>query len=60
MIESLNKEIKRQCKKKVVFPNEESLERWLVTIFEDYNFKFGHRVHKGFGACSDTLDSLFD
>ncbi|HGD4397582.1 MULTISPECIES: IS256-like element ISSdy3 family transposase [Streptococcus] len=60
LIESLNKEIKRQCKKKVVFPNEESLERWLVTIFEDYNFKFGHRVHKGFGACSDTLDSLFD
>lgn len=60
LIESLNKEIKRQCKKKVVFPNEESLERYLVAIFEDYNFKFEQRIHKGFGACSDTLDSLFD
>ena len=33
------KEIKRQTKKKVLFPNEEALERYLVTLFEDYNFK---------------------
>ena len=47
LIESLNKEIKRQTKKKV-FPNEESLERYLVTLFEDYNFKQSQRIHKGF------------
>ena len=60
LIESLNKEIKRQTKKKVVFPNEESLERYLVTLFGDYNFKQGQRIHKGFGQCTDTLEILFD
>ena len=55
----LNKEIKRQTKKKF-FPNEESLERYLVTLFEDYNFKQSQRIHKGFGQRYDTLESLFD
>ncbi|EPU22321.1 hypothetical protein SAG0135_05150, partial [Streptococcus agalactiae LMG 14609] len=49
-----------QTKKKVVFPNEESLERYLVTLFSDYNFKQGQRIHKGFDQCTDTLESLFD
>ena len=35
-------------------------ERYLVTLFEDYNFKQSRRIHKGFGQCSDTLESLFD
>ena len=56
----LNKEIKHQTKKKVLFPNEEALERYLVTLFEDYNFKQSQRIHKGFGQCSDTLESLFN
>ncbi|MGY3781763.1 transposase, partial [Streptococcus gallolyticus] len=60
LIESLNKEIKRQSKKRVVFPNENALERCLVNIFDDYNAKFECRIHKGFGSCFDTLDSLFD
>ncbi|WP_180365543.1 transposase, partial [Streptococcus thermophilus] len=60
LIESLNKEIKRQTKKKVLFPNEEALERYLVTLFEDYNFKQNQRIHKGFGQYADTLESLFD
>ncbi|HGN3650614.1 TPA: IS256 family transposase, partial [Streptococcus pyogenes] len=47
-------------RRRVVFPNEEALERCLVSIFEDYNIKFGARIHKGFGVCFDTLDSLFD
>lgn len=38
-MESLNKEIKRQTQKKILFPNEVALERYLVTLFEDYNFK---------------------
>ena len=33
---------------------------YLVTLFEDYNFKQSQRIHKGFGQCSDTLESLFD
>lgn len=60
LIESLNKEIQQQNKKRVVFPNEEALERSLLSIFEDYHIKFGARIHKGFGTCFDTLDSLFD
>ena len=60
LIESLNKEIKHQTKKKVLFPNEEALERYLVTLFEDYNFKQSQLIHKGFGQCYDTLESLFD
>ncbi|BCK50238.1 hypothetical protein SDSE159_14950 [Streptococcus dysgalactiae subsp. equisimilis] len=46
--------------KKIVFPNEEALEHYLVTLFNDYNFKQEQRVHKGFGHCTDTLESLFD
>ncbi|WP_096363347.1 transposase [Streptococcus intermedius] len=41
------------------FPNEEALGRYLVTLLEDYNFKQSQRNHKGFGQCSDTLESLF-
>ncbi|KXT74908.1 Mobile element protein [Streptococcus sp. DD10] len=58
LIESLNKEIKRQTKKRIIFPNKEALERCLVSIFENYNFKNEQRIHKGFGLCSDTLESL--
>ena len=60
LIESLNKEIKHQTKKKVLFPNEEALERYLVTLFEDYNFKQSQLIQRGFGQCSDTLESLFN
>lgn len=36
------------------------MERYLVTLFEDYNFKQSQRIHKGFRQCSDTLESLCD
>lgn len=60
LIKSLNKEIKRQTKKKFLSPNKEALERYLITLIEDYNFKQTQQNHKGFGQCSDTLESLFD
>lgn len=47
-------------RKRSFFPNEESLERYLVTLFENYNFKQSQRIHKGFGQRYDTLESLFD
>src|SRR5699024_12712704 len=37
LIESFNKEIKRYVKRKEQFPNEDSLERFLVSQFLDYN-----------------------
>ena len=31
----------------ILFLNEEALEHYLVTLFEDYNFKQSQRIHKG-------------
>ena len=44
----------------ILFLNEEALEHYLVTLFEDYNLKKSQRIHNGFGQYSDTLESLFD
>ncbi|WP_416469332.1 transposase [Streptococcus thermophilus] len=33
-----------------------TLTYWL----QQYNFKQNQRIHKGFGQCADTLESLFD
>ncbi|MDO0920269.1 IS256 family transposase, partial [Enterococcus sp. B1E2] len=40
--------------------NEESLERFLVSIFDTYNQKFLSRSHKGFQRVTDTLASMFN
>ncbi|RFA31612.1 IS256 family transposase, partial [Virgibacillus dokdonensis] len=45
LIEAFNKEIKRYVKRKEQFPNEEALERFLVTRFLEYNHKFSMRCH---------------
>ena len=47
-------------KRRFFFPNEEALERYLVTLFEDYNFKKSQRIHKGVDQYYDTLENLFD
>ncbi|RBS52689.1 transposase, partial [Enterococcus faecium] len=47
LIESFNKQIKRYSRRKEQFQNEESLERFLVSIFDTYNQKFLNRSHKG-------------
>lgn len=60
LIEAFNKKLKRQTKKKEQFPNEASLERFLVSIIMDYNERFSNRVHKGFNQVEDTLASMFD
>src|SRR5699024_10942738 len=46
LIEAFNKEIKRYVKRKQQFPNEEALERYLVTRFIDYNLKLVIRGHR--------------
>ena len=50
IIEGFNKQIKKKMNHKEQFPTEESLEKFLVSIFEDYNAKFLNRIHKGFGS----------
>ncbi len=59
LIEGFNKQLKKYTKRKEQFPNEESLERFLVTQFNNYNQKFLCRVHKGFKEIHDTLESMF-
>ncbi|MDT6680247.1 IS256-like element ISEfa13 family transposase, partial [Enterococcus faecium] len=46
LIEGFNKQLKKYTKRKEQFPNEESLERFLVSQFNNYNQKFLCRVHK--------------
>ncbi|HCR2840331.1 TPA: IS256-like element ISEfa13 family transposase, partial [Enterococcus faecium] len=57
LIEGFNKQLKKYTKRKEQFPNEESLERFLVSQFNNYNQKFLCRVHKGFKEIHDTLES---
>ncbi|MDV5021168.1 IS256 family transposase [Enterococcus faecium] len=59
LIEGFNKQLKRYTRRKEQFPNEESLERFLVSQFNQYNQKFLCRVHKGFKEIHDTLESMF-
>ncbi|HAR0953736.1 IS256 family transposase, partial [Enterococcus lactis] len=56
LIEGFNKQLKKYTKRKEQFPNEESLERFLVSQFNNYNQKFLCRVHKGFKEIHDTLE----
>lgn len=53
IIEGFNKQIKRMIRHKEQFPDPESLERFIVSIFNDYNEKFMFRAHKGFVNTSE-------
>lgn len=59
LIEGFNKQLKKYTKRKEQFPNEESLERFLVSQFNQYNQTFLSRVHKGFKEIQHTLESMF-
>ncbi|MDV4508532.1 IS256 family transposase, partial [Enterococcus faecium] len=58
LIESFNKQIKRYSRRKEQFQNEESLERFLVSIFDTYNQKFLNRSHKGFQQAEGELEQM--
>jgi len=60
LIESFNKQIKKYTKRKEQFPNEEALERFLVSQFEEYNQRFAVRCHIGFDQASAKLAELFE
>ena len=47
-------------KRKEQFPNEESLERFLVTRFLEYNHKFSLRCHRGFEKAKSELIQMFE
>lgn len=59
LIEGFNKQVKRYTKRKEQFPNEDSLDRFLVTIFEEYNYKFSLRSHNVFKEAQESLTDMF-
>jgi len=54
-IEGFNKDLKRKFKVKIQFPSEESLEKYLVSRFDEYNYKGSSRIFKGFGLALAEL-----
>ena len=58
LVEGLNKQLKRQTKKKEQFPNEASLDRFVCEKFINYNQKLGSRVHIGFGNVTLYLNKI--
>ncbi|NTO33502.1 transposase, partial [Enterococcus faecium] len=59
LIKSFNKQINRYSRIKEQFQKEESIERFIVNIFDTYNKKFLNRSYKGFQQVTDTLVSMF-
>ena len=59
LIESFNKQLKKYVKRKEQFPNEASIERFLVSRFDAYNQKFSTRCHLGFAQAQHQLEDMF-
>lgn len=59
LIESFNKKVKKYSKRKEQFPNEDSLDRFLVSQFEIYNQNFSTRCHIGFDQARAELVEMF-
>lgn len=60
LIECLNKQLKRYTKKKEQFPNEASLERFVCSLFIEWNHRYLDRIHKGFALSVNELNTLFE
>ena len=60
LIENLNKQLKRHTKKKEQFPNEESLDRFICSLFIKFNQNYQSRIHKGFQLSEYELSTYFN
>lgn len=58
-LEGLNSLLKRYVKKKEQFPDENSLERFVCSVFCEYNNKAFFKVAAGFTECCIEFDQLF-
>lgn len=58
--ENFNKQLKRMTKAKEQFPNEVALEKTVFCYVTEYNAKFGHRIHKGFGKATFELQHYLE
>ena len=59
-IESFNKQLKRDIKRKEQFPNEESLDRFTCVKAIDYNKRSASHAMRGFREAAYELDQLFE
>lgn len=59
-IESFNKQLKRDIKRKEQFPNEDSLDRFTCVKAIDYNKRSASHAMKGFKEAAYELDQLFE
>lgn len=60
LIESMHKHIKRYAMRKEQFPNEESLERFIVSYFNDYNQINLIRCHGGWSPSLNQIGNMFN
>jgi len=60
LIEGLNHHLKRYTKRKEQFPNEESLERFIVCRFNDYNQKHLIKCHQGWKQHLGDIKEMFE
>jgi putative transposase len=60
LIECLNKQLKRQTRMKEQFPNESSLERFVCSLFIEWNYNYMNRIHKKFTTAENELLSLLE
>ena len=58
LIENFNKHLKRDLQAKIQFPSEESMEKFLVSRFDVYNYRFSENVHRGFGSVHSELNQI--
>jgi transposase-like protein len=58
LIENFNKRLKRDLKAKIQFPSEASMEKFLVSRFDVYHYRFSEKVHRGFGSILSELNQI--
>lgn len=58
-MENFNKHLKRFTKRKEQFPNEESLQRFIVTQADRFNYKHAGHRQKGFMDSRLALEKMF-
>lgn len=60
LLEGMNKQLKRQTKRKEQFPNEGSLDRFVCNQMMEYNQRFSKRIHRGFDCVQVEIAEMFE
>jgi len=60
LLEGMNKQLKRQTKRKEQLPNEASLDRFVCNQMMEYNQRSSKRIHKGFDLVQTEIAEMFD